>query len=119
MEYHGYYKHNHLIDFDDNLGKSEFVEKINTIFKQNDLAYKLNETGQIERLSPPVIGEELKSMNFNTGDNKLDQLLEKAREKYFSPNLELNKKPIKELWDAWERIKSLNNASNKKQSAKK
>lgn len=115
-EYHEFPNHHHIINFDSDTGKSEFREQINTIFQRNGLAYELNTSGEIKRLSLPVIGEKLESMNFDTSDDQLNTLLENARKKYFSPDLEINKESVKELWDAWERVKSLKNGDNKKQS---
>lgn len=114
--FHEFFKHNHIINFDSDSGKSEFRDKINTIFQRNGLAYELNISGEIKRLSLPVIDEELESMNFNTGNKELNSMLENARIKYYNPDPNLNKEAVKELWDAWERIKSLENSDNKKQS---
>lgn len=116
-EYHNYFKHHHL-SFDADAGKYEFREKINRIFSRNGLAYELEESGEVKRLASPILGEEFESIRFNTGDVKLDKMLQDARRKYLSQDQETYKEAVERLWDAWERLKTLKNPSNKKESIK-
>jgi hypothetical protein len=44
---------------------------------------------------------------FRTGDQTLDQLLETAREKFLNRSLDLRKEGLENLWDAWERLKTV------------
>jgi hypothetical protein len=115
--YHKYFQHHHL-SFDSDAGKHEFREKINRIFYRNALAYELEESGEVKRLSSPILGEEFESIRFNTGDKKLDEILQDTRKKYLSPNPELHKEAVERLWDAWERLKTQKDPSNKKKSIK-
>jgi len=100
-------------------GRQEFLETINRIFSRNGIAYELKETGDVERLAPPIIGEEFEIIRFDTGDQKLDEILSDARKKYFSTNPEAHKEAVERLWDAWERLKTLENPGNKKESITK
>ena len=115
--YHDYFKHHHL-DFNIEEGRNEFRADINRIFCCNGLAYELKEYGQIERLAPPVLREELVSAQFRTGDNDLDGLLETARRNFLHPDEATRREALKALWDAWERLKTLGSGSDKKSQAK-
>ena len=116
--YHSFFQHHHLT-FDTETGQQEFKETINRIFSRNALGYELDDYGSIKRLSSPIIGEQFESMRFDTGDRKLDELLEDARKKYLSPNPSVHREAVERLWDAWERLKTLENPSNKRESATK
>lgn len=113
--YHKHFQHHHL-SFDIELGKQEFQERINRVFSRNGLAYELESSGSIKRLAPPVLREYLDSTTFNTADNILNQMLEEAKHKFINPDVKIRKEAVERLWDAWERLKSINNPSNKKDS---
>jgi hypothetical protein len=70
------------------------------------LAYELTADSEVRRLGPPVVRERLQDIEFDTGDPVLDAFLERARTKYRQPDLGLRLEALKELWDAWERLKS-------------
>lgn len=112
-EYHEYYKHQHL-DFDIEAGQDEFRDDINRIFRSNGLVYELTEHGHVERLVPPVLREKLASAQFCTGDADLDRMLEAARCKFINPNEAIRREALESLWDAWERLKTLGEGSDKK-----
>jgi len=114
-DYHAFFKHYHL-SFDIEEGRQEFRENINRIFSRNGIGYELEENGNIKRLAAPILGEEFETLKFNTGDNKLDQILEDARRKYLSTNLNSHKEAVERLWDAWERLKTIENPKDKKES---
>ena len=109
---HSYFDHYHL-SFDRELGKYYFTEEVNQIFARNGLAYKLNDSGQIERIGPPILREELATTHFQTGEEELDRILESARRKFISPRQEIRREALQELWDAWERLKTTGEGSNK------
>ena len=112
---HSYYGHAHL-DFDREGGKATFREQINRIFARNGLAYELRESGTVERLAPPVLRESLRAAIFHTGDDVLDGLLETARYKFLSHDPNVRRESLEKLWDAWERLKTLDTPSNKRLS---
>lgn len=113
--YHSFFKHHHL-SYDVRAGRQEFQETINRILARNGIAYELRKDGNVERLSAPIIGEEFEAISFNTGDKNLDQILFDARKKYLSTDPSSHKEAVERLWDAWERLKTLENPSNKKES---
>ena len=80
---------------------------------RNGLAYALSHEGQIQRLGPPVLREELRSAVFSSGEWELDQILESARRKYSNPRAEIRREALLELSDAWERLKTTGQGTNK------
>lgn len=114
-EYHSYFRHHHL-HFEPEEGQAAFRDDINRIFSRNGIAYELRPDGLIVRLAPEVLRETLASAIFRTGDNELDSLLNAARAKYLDPNPTIRKESLEKLWDAWERLKTIEPGSNKKAS---
>lgn len=116
--FHEFFKHYHLV-FDRDEGQKEFREDINLIFARNGIIFDLQENGQIIRLAPPILREKLSEVIFLTRDNELNEILESARTKYLDPNVSVRRESLEKLWDAWERIKTIEPAEDKKQSTKK
>ncbi len=114
-DFHEYFKHYHL-EFDQQEGRKEFRDRINRILIHNGLAYQLEASGQILRLAPAVLREELGNAVFKTGDTVLDQLLEVARQKFLAPNEAVRRESLEKLWDAWERVKTIKPGKDKKTS---
>jgi len=113
-EYHGHY---HL-DFDGDAGRRAFRDEINQIFERNGIAFALRETGRIERIAPEGLREALSQAVFDTGDEALDALLERARTWFLSHDPAVRRESLETLWDAWERLKSLEDAKNKREGTK-
>lgn len=57
------------------------------------------------------------SANFRTGDAETNALLEDARRRFLAPKLEDRRDGLEKLWDAFERIKTLEPGANKRVSA--
>ena len=110
---HGYFDHDHL-RYDVEVGCVKFREDINRILARNGIAYELDADGRVIRLAPPIVGEALKSAVFRTGDAELDSLLEVARTKYLDPDPNIRRESLEKLWDAWERLKTVEPGSDKK-----
>ncbi|HYL12536.1 MAG TPA: hypothetical protein VEV41_05855 [Terriglobales bacterium] len=66
----------------------------------------------------PVLRNSLVDATFKTGDPALDGLLQSAQSKFLSNNPELKKEALEKLWDAWERLKTLEPGKDKKDSAR-
>ncbi|ABI58650.1 AbiJ-NTD4 domain-containing protein [Nitrosomonas eutropha] len=113
--FHSFFSHHHL-SFNVAIGRASFRSDINRLFSRNNLAYELNEQGQIQRLAPPILREALAQASVSTGDVTLDQMLDDARRKYLNPDSRVRREALERLWDCWERLKSLEAPSNKKQS---
>lgn len=130
-EYHPFFKHHHL-SYDRGAGQEAFRNKINTIFARNGIAFELHPvpsktpkgralgefTGVIRRLGPPVMRDLVRSAVFHTGDTDLDAMIETARTKFLNPDVMVRRESLEKLWDAWERLKTLLPASDKKSAVK-
>lgn len=120
--YHQFWNHHHL-RFDpwhgQERGQSLFREDVNRILARNGLVYELSEKGQIIRLAPSILRESLASAEFRTGDNELDSLLENARVKFLDPDIKVRQESLEKLWDAWERLKTIEEGKDKKDSISK
>lgn len=113
-EYHSFGKHYHLISFDRDAGLDEYLEHVNRLFRRNNLAYQLRGDGQVERLEPVVFHEALTIAIFQSEDQELNRLLELAREKFRDPDVNVRREAVEKLWDAWERLKTLEPGADKK-----
>lgn len=114
-QYHSFFQHYHL-DFDEGAGKLKYCDDINRLFARQGLAYELSTTGHISRVATTPSEISLQIAEFNTGDATLDNLLTKAKQRYFAPGPDAAIEAVKELWDAWERLKTVIDPSNKKRS---
>lgn len=104
--HHEYHRHHHLT-FDIEVGRAAFRADVNRILARNGVAFELGEDGEIRRLLPAVLGECLVRTYFQTGDRRLDVMLEESRRKFSDPDPLIRREALERLFDAWERIKSL------------
>ena len=107
--YHQHFRHNSL-SFNENsskVGRETFRGQVNTILARNGIVFDLKPNGRVERTLSPALGKLLTTPTFDTGDDKLDSMLEDARSKFVSPDPKVHKESLKDLWDAWERLKTL------------
>lgn len=114
--YHSFFGHSHL-SFDRSKGQADFRDRVNRILSRNGVAFALEQDGKVVRLAPPVLDEELRRAAFDTGDSTLDGLLEAARTRFLSPDAATRREALEKLWDAWERLKTLEPGADKKASA--
>jgi hypothetical protein len=115
-DYHSYHGHYHLY-FKPEEGKTAFREAINRIFSRNGMAYEFNSDGSIVRLAPEGLRDILMPTVFRTRDSVLNSLLEAARTKYLNRNPTVRQEALEKLWDAWERLKTIEPGKDKKESA--
>lgn len=111
--FHSYFGHSHY-EYEREEGKALFCKDVNRIFSRNGIAYELDSSGSIIRLAPPVLREEITSFKFDTGDDELNFLFNTARTKYLNPDPIVRKDSLEKLWDAWERLKSIEHLDKKK-----
>lgn len=116
INYHAFYGHHHL-EFGREEGQVVFREDVNRILARNGLAYQLGPDGLVVRLAPAALQEALAATVFRTGDAELDALLESARKKYLDPDPTVRREALEKLWDAWERLKTIEPGKGKKASA--
>ena len=113
---HSYMSHSHF-DYDQDAGREKFAHDVNRIFERNGMAFKL-EHGEIIRVAPAFLHENLAQTVFKTGDDQLDKLLEVSREKFLNRSLDIRRESLEKLWDAWERLKTIESGKDKKASMK-
>jgi hypothetical protein len=104
--YHDYHRHYHYSFSDDGVFKSQFRERINRIFNRNGIVFFLDEDGQIKRSIPKSIAKIITDIRFNTGDERLNELLEIAYSKFVLPRSESRIESLEKIWDAFERMKT-------------
>jgi hypothetical protein len=113
---HGYWNHSHY-SYDREAGRQRFTDDVNRIFERNGMAFELKE-GEVIRLAPIILDESLAAAAFHTGDTILDELLELARHKYLNRSIDVRRESLEKLWDAWERLKTVDAGGNKKERTK-
>jgi len=117
-EYHAFFKHHHILIFDQDAGRQEYLNDVKRLFRRNSLAYELLEDGRVVRLEPVVLREALASATFQTEDQELNRLLENAREKFRDPDVSIRREGVEKLWDAWERLKTIESGADKAEQIK-
>ena len=111
--WHDFFQHHHLqLDREEGLWK--FAEDVNRQFSRNGLAYRLTDSGVIERELPAPLSEMLKRVRHSTGDRELDHLLDVAIKRSLQPQAEARQDALEKLWDAFERLKTIECPGNKK-----
>lgn len=104
--YHEYYNHHHYVSFDTESAKDDFLKKINLLFARNELAYELQPCGQIVRLVSPSLDFVIEQIP-KTADPSLNDFIENANKKIRAPDVQVRYEALKELWYAFERIKTV------------
>jgi hypothetical protein len=112
--FHSYMSHSHY-KYDREAGRASFSEDVNRIFERNGMAFELVE-GEVIRRAPAILDESLAQATFYSGDRELDELLELAREKFLNRSVHVRRESLEKLWDAWERLKTIESVGDKKAS---
>lgn len=94
-------------------GRAKFVQDVNRIFERNGIAFELK-NGEVIRIASTPLQEVLAQTVFHTGDHALDEMLEAARHKFFNRSLDVRRESLEKLWDAWERLKTIEPGKDKK-----
>lgn len=116
LDYHPYMRHHHL-DFNRDAGQRDFIGQVNLLFRRNGVAFEISDEGCARRLGSLGLREELREAEFNTGDTETNQLLDVARQRILLPREEYRRDALEKLWDAFERIKTLEPGANKRKQA--
>lgn len=114
--FHSFYRHHHLT-WDRDVGLAAFVADVNLLFRRNGVAFEIDADGQARRVVPEAVAKALGWTMFRTGDIELDRLLEAARTRFMSPKIDERQDALEKLWDAFERLKTLEPGANKKVQA--
>ena len=115
-DWHSFMRHSHY-SYDQEKGRTEFQAEVNRILERNGIAFELVD-GEVKRIGPAGFQEALGTAAFKTGDGPLDEMLEDAREKFLNRDLKVRRESLERLWDAWERLKTLEAGKDKKAKIK-
>lgn len=115
--YHNYFDHYHL-KWDHPSGAQKFVEDVNVILRRNGLAFQMGFDGRIIRVIAKPFAAQLESFAYSTGESETDRLLQVACEKIRSPKDLDRRDALEKIWDAFERIKTLEEGRDKKAQTK-
>ncbi|WP_447947977.1 hypothetical protein [Microbacterium maritypicum] len=116
--YHEYFRHYEL-EFDAKAGRAQFRSEVNAILSRGGTVFEMDTQMQVQRVGSPEVQAALRQLRPASGDSKLDELLETARKLYLSRKSTDRATAIEKLWDAFERLKTLDDPSDKKRSVKK
>lgn len=114
--YHSYFRHDHLV-FDRDAGLRSFLSDANRVLQRSSIAFELNENGLIRRTLPATIDKTLHQLEFRTGDSVTDNLIARSIELFASPKPTDAQDAIEKLWDAFERVKTLEEGNDKKEKS--
>ena len=77
------------------------------LFARKEIAYELTAEVQARHLLPQPLADALTRTVFATGDAETDRLLESGRHQSPLPKSEDRRDTPEKLWDAFERVKTL------------
>ena len=112
--FHEYYKHYELSFEEGGKVQEEFRLEINIIFERNGIVFFLNEKGEVNRTIPKSM-QSLIDDRPNTEDERLNELVNLAYDKFILPKYSDRVHALEKIWDAFERIKTYY-SENKKTS---
>lgn len=114
--YHDYYRHYELKFLQTTLARDKFVSEVNEIFDRNNMAYNLCANGEIQRIIDTEL-DRLIAKQIEPQEEILHFLLQEATAKIKNHKFEERKIALERLWDAFERLKTVINPNNKRDSA--
>ena len=115
-DHHSFFRHDHY-KFDQEVGRERWRTEINRILERNGVALRQEPDGRVVRVGTVAVGVITRSPIPSIGDDQLDEKLTTALRKYENPDVAVRKEALEALWDAFERVKSVIDPSDKKRSA--
>jgi hypothetical protein len=115
--YHDFF-HHYELEFDVGSGRRAFRKEVNQVFARGGVAFELNQDMNVVRLGPPEARRILADLRPESGDSTLDELIIDARRRYLSRGFAEERIGLEKLWDAFERLKTLEDAKDKRGSVK-
>lgn len=107
---HSFFDHFHLT-FDRQAGRRQLRDDVNRILSRNGSAYHLGDTGAVQRMALTVVQGQLARHFPPSQDHALDAMLESAVTKFAKPDPHERQVAVQELWDAFERSKTVLNSN--------
>ncbi len=127
-EWHSFPKHYELCFDSDSREKAQetFQGEVNELLSRGRVIYNFDVvdfagTLQIQRMGTPEVRRLMADLQPNSGDKELDDLIIEARKRYLSHKEDERRIGLEKLWDAFERLKTIeplpDGKSDKKASA--
>jgi hypothetical protein len=113
--WHSFYRHYEL-EFDRQSGATQFRDEVNRLLARAGMMFEMTAQMQMQRLGPPDARSVVSNLRPATGDATLDMLLTDARRLYTSREMKSRRQSIEKLWDGFERLKTIDDPSDKKRS---
>lgn len=86
---------------------------VQTFFVNAGISYDIDSDGEIIRYGQEPLSAVLVDSIFRTDDSELDGLLQSARQKFLDRDSKIHRESIEKLWDAWERLKTIEEGKDK------
>jgi hypothetical protein len=115
LSWHQWYRHYEL-GFDVDAGQVAFRSDVNQLFGRTGVAFELGADMRVVRLGPPESRASVADLRPDTGDAVLDELIVDARVRFLSRSPGEERIGLEKLWDAFERLKTLEPGVDKKAS---
>lgn len=110
--FHSYFRHWEYT-FDRTAGAREFRDDVNEYLTRAGVMYRMRKDMVIKRLGPPEVQATVADLTTAAGDDTVDALLQQARTLYGSRNQQDRAQAVEKLWDAFERLKTLDGPDKK------
>lgn len=105
-DFHKYFQHDHLHFLGTYECRTDFRDEINQIFERNHINLHLTEKGRIEVRLNSILQKQIDDYEPFRQDEELNKLITTAIEKISNKRFAERTLALKELWDAFERIKT-------------
>lgn len=116
VDNHSYFRHDHYT-FDQAAGRSLWRDEVNLILERNGVGLRQEVDGRVVRTGLVASSVLTRSPLPSIGDVALDGKISTALRKYESPDVAVRREALESLWDAFERIKTVIDPSDKRRSA--
>jgi hypothetical protein len=124
---HDFFRHEHLFfrdhhtdgPFDDKLtpGQARLEDDVDLLFARNGIAFTLGDDMRVRRLAPPEARPLIADFKPKSEDPQLDAKLNEATSRFLSRTPADRRDALEKLWDAFERLKTLELGGQMKNSA--
>jgi hypothetical protein len=110
-DFHRYFGHDHLFfDYDRQWigpGDAQLRTDVDLIFARNGIAFSFGDDMRIHRLGPPEARQLISDFRPKSGDRELDAKFMDAVSRFQSRTPADRREALEKLWDAFERLKTL------------
>lgn len=121
--FHEFFSHYELEFYGNSRKEAQeiFKEEVNELLDRGGVIYEFvsaDGTLQIQRMGTPEVRRLMADLQPNSGDEELDNLIIEARKRYLSHKENERRIGLEKLWDAFERLKTIESLSGGKSNKK-